>query len=174
MATSKVVFTGKTVTAVHGNRSAGRRCKCRGCGGMFTASRATATYCSTACRSSAYRTRHKPRQRVKPIPVIVSTCCAHCGSRFAASAGRGQLYCTPSCKTLAYRARRSAAIEALAAYSGIATTVAADVVERAGLARAASTLRALGMVYDQRSRAWLVPVGQVVEVRARVDTEAGK
>lgn len=153
MVASRVVFTAIPATIVHGNHAR----RCQHCKTSFTPKRATAKYCSDACRVKAFKSRHKPRQRVKPIPVIVSTCCAHCGSRFAASAGRGQLYCTPSCKTLAYRARRSALIDAVAAYTNVDVDVAFESVEKYGMKRAGEIVRQLGMVYDQSSRRWLIP-----------------
>lgn len=160
------VFTATAVTGLTGKTTKRARRKCRHCGDLFTPQRATAKYCSTSCRVSAFRTRHKGRRRAQPIPVIVASSCAHCGATFTTRAGRGQVYCSGTCKTLAYRLRRSAAVEALAAYRGLSSDVAADVVEQAGMRKVTAALQALGMVYDQQSRAWLVPIGQGVKVTA--------
>lgn len=80
--------------------------------------------------------------------------CAHCGASFQARSGRGQVYCSGSCKTLAYRARRAALIDAIAAYTGAASAVAADSVEKHGMKRASAILRALGVHYDPKARVW--------------------
>lgn len=163
MPASEVVFTGKSSTVkskVHGKASKPSSRRCCTCNTPFTPRRSTAKYCSSDCRGAAFRTRHKPRQRAVPIPVLVASRCAHCGMTFAACAGKGQVYCDGSCKSLAYRARRAALIEAIADYRGLSVDVAADAIEVVGTKRAGQALKTLGMVYDQRARRWLVPVGQ--------------
>jgi hypothetical protein len=74
------------------------------------------------------------------------------------------VYCGGTCKTLAYRARRSATIQAMADYLGSTPQRAEDAVELYGLAAAKRGLEQVGMVYDQSSRRWLIPAGALVEV----------
>jgi predicted nucleic acid-binding Zn ribbon protein len=117
-------------------------------------------YCSTSCREkAAYRRKH-PVQRVKkpkPAPVLEPRTCTHCGDSFWAKQPN-QRFCCSSCKVLAYRARRVAAIRALQAVYGMERTLIEDIADEMGAAKLQAILRGLGYDYDERSRQWWRPL----------------
>jgi endogenous inhibitor of DNA gyrase (YacG/DUF329 family) len=113
-----------------------------------------ALYCSHRCRQAAYRARF-----AQPDQGATLGHCAHCGGGYFAD-GKGskaRKYCSASCRTLAARARREAAIMALADWQGIDAGRAADLVEIGGMKRTGAALAAAGFVYDERARRWGVP-----------------
>jgi len=117
------------------------RCAC--CKRKFTPKRTDARYCSAACRQRAYRRRQRARRRgLSSPPAARVNLCQHCGAGFWATAP-GQRYCSPSCRQLAYRARRRQ-VEAALVAAGVPAGLAADTVERFGLARVRAALAAGG------------------------------
>jgi predicted nucleic acid-binding Zn ribbon protein len=155
MATSEVVLTDSRATVVNRKRAKPSTRKCQHCKTLFTPVRATAKYCSDGCRVKAYKARRKPARRAAPV-IMAHRACAHCGASFEARGGRGQVYCTPSCRVLACRVRRSATIQAMADYLGSTVERAADAVELYGLATARRGLEHAGFQYDSRARRWLI------------------
>jgi predicted nucleic acid-binding Zn ribbon protein len=129
--------------------------RCAVCGEPFTPARnKSAKTCSTACRSKLHRRRQAAKHKPTPDaerPLIAATC-DHCRRGFMTT-NRLQTHCSPSCRTLASRARRKAAETALIA-SGLENEIAADLLEAAGLAAVNAQLQALGMHYDPAARAY--------------------
>jgi hypothetical protein len=148
-------FTAKVATEVHGRDPRRLRRTCNHCHRSFTAARATAKYCSDACRGKAYRARQQPQTRIQPAPKRAVSICQHCGNTFRANIGKRQIYCSESCKTLAYRARRAALIYTIAAYTGTTSDIAADSVEKHGMKRATTIMQALGLIYDAATKSWV-------------------
>jgi predicted nucleic acid-binding Zn ribbon protein len=138
----------------------GRLPHCRWCRQPFKGSKA-ARYCSASCRQKAYRHRLKKAQPRTPAPPpdITPLTCPYCGDGFWSANIRGQQrYCSSSCRTLAYRARRAAAVQALADFLGITLSKAEDTVDTAGTAAIIDKLEAVGFSYDEASRRWVMAV----------------
>lgn len=139
--------------------------KCKHCKTCFTPKRnSAAKFCSNSCRVAHWKKKHpKPRKAAEPVlePII----CEHCGLGALVPAGKGRKYCSATCRTLAYEARRTAAIEALSGAVGMSATKAADVIESGGMREITRLLNGLGMTYDPASRQWGVLVNESVFMR---------
>ncbi len=80
-------------------------------------------------------------------------------------AGKGRKYCSATCRTLAWKARRASAAVALSQALGMSLEKARDVVDAAGMKELQRILTGLGLVYNTASRRWVVLVDQDVFVR---------
>jgi hypothetical protein len=65
------------------------------------------------------------------------------------------VFCSTSCRTLAHRARRQAAVEALAMLHHVPHDKVSDLAEIYGTKRLTGILKAQGWQYDPRTRRWL-------------------
>jgi endogenous inhibitor of DNA gyrase (YacG/DUF329 family) len=167
--------TPPNLTNVHGAAAASsgagssrrlRKRKCLQCGTTYTPKtrKSDARYCSDSCRQKAYyRRRHPaPSKRTKPALDLVAMTCAHCGRGELKAKNAHARYCSDSCRTMAARARRSAAALCLVAL-GMPSTVAADLIDAAGMTAITARLNAAGYVYSDPERAF-VATGQEVPV----------
>lgn len=130
--------------------------KCKGCGKSFTPQSKMARYCSNACRSRIWRRKH-PKPKVATLPELEPVVCEGCGLPFLANASKRQKYHSPSCRVIAARARREAAISAIAAHYRMKPEKAADGVEMHGMKKITALLTKLGFRYEPSARRWLVP-----------------
>lgn len=103
--------------------------------------------------------------KTKAEPILVVCECLYCTNTFFAEQGRGAKYCSESHKELAYRVRRTATVTALTGDLNVSESEAVEMVERMGMARCGAYLRGRGYVYDDRSKAWLLPMDNNVTVR---------
>lgn len=113
-------------------------------------------FCSKQCREkAAYRRKHPigKKNAAKPSPLIEARYCAHCKTVFWIKQ-RHQRFCCSSCKVLAYRARRAAAVRALQAAYGLDRSTIEDIADEMGAAKLQAILRGLGYEYDESSRQW--------------------
>lgn len=129
--------------------------RCIVCHGVFTPKNKHAKTCGTACRSKLYRERRARRTPAeKPSPTLIALTCPHCGKGALKTAGVGAKYCSPSCRTMAARSRRSAAVHCLIAL-GQEDTTAADMLDAAGLRAVSKRLGELGYTYNDQARAFV-------------------
>jgi hypothetical protein len=138
-----------------------KSCKCQHCRKAFQPVKSSQRHCSNACRQAAYRRRKnqplEARRRAKKGAgerALIPTTCAHCGGRFWARR-RSAVYCSTSCRTLAHRARRQAAVEALAALHHLPQDQVNDLADLYGTKRLTGILKAQGWQYDPHIRRWL-------------------
>ena len=132
--------------------------RCKNCDHTFTPKSKHGRYCSDNCRKAAWK-REQGRQRrrsAEPVqPALEVIVCAGCGKSFFGVTG--QKHCKPSCKTAAWRIRRSAAIVAIAIDMGISEAKAADAIDFGGMKKITAYLTARGYNYDVTAKAWLMP-----------------
>jgi hypothetical protein len=152
----------KTPAAKAESKTPLRPRKCVICGTRFRPTRRGVIYCSVGCRQKSWRDRQRGKPVVKLTPEIDPTVepavCWHCGSKFWARPGKNVKYCKPSCRTLASRSRRLATIAAFCQHSHKTMAEAEDFSELPGGLKAMQTfLIKKGLLYEQRSRAWLPP-----------------
>lgn len=82
---------------------------CRGCGGLLMRSaKATAAFCSSACRSRHWRRMRRTRARTEAMKASVTSNCPACGTSWAVGVERpaSARYCSPRCRKRAWRRRR--------------------------------------------------------------------
>ena len=91
--------------------------------------------------------------------------CDHCGRGALVQVGKGRKYCSRTCRTLAYKARREAAIVALIEGHGMGQNDAIATVELKGMRRVTRMLNTFGYVYDAGGRRWLMSVNEQAFVR---------
>jgi hypothetical protein len=130
---------------------------CKNCGHNFTPKSKHGRYCSDNCRKAAWKREQgrKRRRSAEPTqPALEVIVCAGCGKSFFGLAG--QKHCKPSCKTAAWRIRRSAAIVAVAIDMGISEAKAADAIDFGGMKKITAYLTARGYNYDTTAKAWLM------------------
>lgn len=151
---------GPVLTPARDGRGSTKRNRCLQCDVTLKGRRPDAKYCGHRCRQAAYRAAH-----AKPETVDTPATCDHCGGRYWSTSG-ARKYCSPSCRTLASRTRRTATVDALAGWLGISDDKAADAIETQGLKPVASRLEAVGFMYDQAARCWRMPATLPVLVRA--------
>lgn len=169
----KTVYTLADGTQVTAERVTGTRRKytprarrCAVCGTEFKPESKHGRYCSTACRSAAYRQRKAAQSADQPKEVIVEALvCDECGKGFFAVKGKGAKYCSGSCRSSAYKARRRAAVEALAAELGTSLEDAQDALDVRGLREIGDYLKSRGYLYDTAAHVWVLPlIGEPAEV----------
>jgi hypothetical protein len=167
MAACETLLTAISVTQVTGIKQTRRGYKprarhCKTCDKVFTPKSKHGKFCSDTCRKKDWRERQGRAKQNKPEPVkevlLELGTCPCCNKGFIAQFGKGQRYCTPSCKTKAWRLRREAAIEALMFDMGISATKAADVIETGGMKKITQYLLSRGYTYDTHERTWLMPL----------------
>ena len=130
--------------------------RCKNCRHDFTPKSKHGRFCSDNCRKVTWkREQGKKRRSVEPIqPALQLIVCAGCGKSFFGLAG--QKHCKPSCKTAAWRLRRSAAIVAVAVDMGISEAKASDAIDFGGMKKITAYLTARGYEYDTTAKAWLM------------------
>lgn len=159
------LLTASRVTRRYSPRA--RKCARKGCDVVFKPKAKHGKFCSDACRKAD--ARRKAQKGMKPKaadPVLVVCECQWCGNTFFAEQGRAARWCSNSHKELAYRQRCAATIEALMGDLNEDEQQAVEQVERMGMKRCGAYLRGAGYIYDERARAWLLPVGAGVTVDA--------
>ena len=132
--------------------------RCKHCDHTFTPKSKNGRYCSDNCRKAAWKREQGRKQRRSAAPVqpaLEVIVCAGCGKSFFGVAG--QKHCKQSCKTAAWRIRRSAAIVAIAIDMGISEAKAADAIDFGGMKKITTYLTARGYNYDATAKAWLMP-----------------
>lgn len=96
------------VTPKRSYKARARHCKC--CHVLFTPkSKATAKYCSDRCRKKANRDKaaRLNKGKSKPIERDLDLCtCEWCSATWFADASKHPKYCSPACRTAAYRRRK--------------------------------------------------------------------
>lgn len=161
--------TPSIMTAVHSGNPARRtpvssrrprKRKCAMCGTMYTPKtlKADTRYCSPSCRQKAYYRRHNPaKKRVKRTPELVAVTCAYCGRGELKAVTARAKFCSDSCRTMAARARRSAAAACLASMMppDTAPDVVHDLIDAAGMKAITARLAALGWTYSDMQRAFV-------------------
>lgn len=131
-----------------------KRHTCKACRTPFVGAK-QAKFCSHKCRQAHYRKRQQKARKAAPAPRRVASCtCVYCGARFVAAPGAK--YCTPSHRTLAWAARRHAAIEAVAVLYGLRVENVADLADSKGMKPLRDALTKRGYAYDERARRWVV------------------
>jgi hypothetical protein len=83
---------------------------CRGCGGpLMPAAKATAVFCSTACRSRHWRRMRRARARTEAVKAGVTSGCPECGASWTVGVERpaSATYCSPICRKRAWHRRRA-------------------------------------------------------------------
>ncbi len=131
--------------------------RCKNCDHTFTPKSKHGRFCSDNCRKAAWKREQgrKQRRSVEPVqPALQVIVCAGCGKSFFGLAG--QKHCKPSCKTAAWRIRRSAAIVAVAIDMGISEAKAADAIDFGGMKKITAYLTARGYSYDAVVQAWFM------------------
>lgn len=94
---------------------------CWMCGQPYEAHRMTSKYCSSTCRSRAYRERNKryvnpkdtlfSRLATKHVQTHVMKCC-HCHATYTVNgAQKMSMYCSKTCRNHAYQERRAYKLE---------------------------------------------------------------
>ncbi|MCK6581065.1 MAG: hypothetical protein L6Q98_23470 [Anaerolineae bacterium] len=130
-----------------------RRCKV--CGKSFAPQRSTARYCSDACRKKAFRRRH-PTPKVSAEPIAAPFTCRHCGRTTWQIEAHDRQYCSASCRTAAWKARRVAAALTLVELTPETSHDAAEMlIEEQGMRAIAATLKSAGYAYDAAVRQWI-------------------
>jgi hypothetical protein len=131
---------------------------CKNCGHNFKPKSKHGRYCSDNCRKAAWKREQGRKNRsVEPQqPALKVIVCAGCDESFFGLPG--QKHCKASCKTAAWRIRRSAAIVALAVDMAISEAKAADAVDFGGMKKITAYLTARGYSYDAAAKAWLMTV----------------
>jgi len=146
----------------HKRKYKARARACAVCGTAFTPRKRTGRFCSSTCRSRNHRsklaTRHHPNEHqntTKALPAVVCHC-VYCHQPFWATEGRMRLYCKPRCKTMASRAKKTAAVAVLADTFGLNYDSAFSLVERKGMQAIGKRLITLGMHYDSSTRCYVM------------------
>lgn len=131
---------------------------CKNCGHTFTPKSKHGRYCSDNCRKATWKREQGKKRRSLKLehPTLDVIVCAGCGKSFFGLAG--QKHCKPSCKTAAWRIRRSAAIVAVAIDMGISEAKAADAIDFGGMKKITAYLTARGYSYDIVAKAWLMNI----------------
>lgn len=129
---------------------------CKNCGHNFTPKSKHGRYCSDNCRKATWKREQGRKQRsVEPQqPALKVIVCAGCAESFFGLPG--QKHCKASCKTAAWRLRRSAAIVAVAVDMGISEAKASDAIDFGGMKKITVYLTARGYQYDTTAKAWLL------------------
>lgn len=93
---------------------------CQVCGHDFEARRASARYCSPACKQKQYRVLHGQKMTKKEARTRVNVCesaekrCPNCNRRIPPKLGKGRVrkFCSNGCRAMYHRAKENAAIRA--------------------------------------------------------------
>jgi len=121
-----------------------RQCAC-GCGKRFPAINPARRYIDRNHKQRAYKARKQPK---------TERYCVHCGSHDMPKR-RDAKYCNSTCRTMAYRHRRSATIPALITLGAKDREFARDVLDRAGLSEVTKVLHKAGLHYDYKRNRWV-------------------
>jgi len=143
-----------------------RKQHCKVCGDGFIPRRTTAQYCSPECRNKAYRKRQsrlKAKASKDEAPIMSPFTCEHCGQTVWQVEAKDRRYCTPSCRTGAWKTRRQAAAHTLTAISPQMTLEQAELlIEYSGMKKTANLLGDFGYSYDIPTRKWIKPTNMKV------------
>ncbi|PWI46223.1 hypothetical protein CK485_00165 [Streptomyces sp. ICBB 8177] len=83
---------------------------CRGCGDpLMPSAKATAVFCSSACRSRSWRRTRRTRARIEAVTAGVRASCPQCGAKWTVGVDRlvSAVYCSPVCRKRAWHTRRA-------------------------------------------------------------------
>lgn len=130
--------------------------RCKNCGHTFTPKSKHGRFCSDNCRKATWkREQGRKRRSAEPRqPALEVIVCGGCDKSFFGLPG--QKHCKASCKTAAWRIRRTAAIVAVAVDMGISEAKAADAIDFGGMKKITAYLTARGYHYDATAKAWLI------------------
>jgi len=138
---------GKNCTPENGKQRYRKRkpaAVCNRCDRPFWGAKASAKFCSSRCRQSAYRKRTK-------LPSVKH--CAHCGDGFRPR-NRLHKFCSTNCRTLSHRTLRKQLPGVLVDAFSLPFEQAWDALESSGTSRVRSMVEGLGYSYSYRVRAW--------------------
>lgn len=136
-------------------RSKSRSRRCRVCSKTFKPQRSTARYCSDACRKKAFRRRH-PQPELITEPIAIPFTCEHCKRTTWQIQTHNRHYCSASCRTNSWKAKRVATAITLTQITPQVTLEEAEMmIEKDGMKAITAMLATLGYVYNIPDREWI-------------------